>query len=224
MNMITAGKVEFPEKILSEWGQPYRLLEIGIKSYPCCYHLQRIMETTLELKQAMGLKPDQIEKIEVEVNAFFPTVVQHPEPRNEIEAQFSLPHALSLAMLEEEIIPSGFSRNSIDDERFRRFRTKVKMTVREDWGWTPTGWTPRITYTLTDGQVIVREPTTAKGQPPALLDFDACIPKYRGCVDDLLPAERVSRSIEMLRNLRDLKDVSLLVAEVATNSQSSSEK
>jgi len=178
------------------------------------------METTLELKQAMGLKPDQIKKIEVEVNAFFPTVVQHPEPRNEIEAQFSLPHALSLAILEEEITPRGFSRSSIDDERFRRFRTKVKMIVREDWGWTPTGWTPRITYTLADGQVIVREPTTAKGQPPALLDFNGCIPKYRSCIDELLPAERVERSIEMLRNLRNLKDVNLLVAEVATNYQS----
>lgn len=216
MNMITAGKVESPERILQDWGSPYRLLEIGIKSYPCCYHLQRIIETTVELKESMGLTPEQVETISVEVNAFFPTVVQHPEPRDEIEAQFSLPHAVSLAMLEKEVVPSGFSRRSIDDERFRRFRPKVKMVVREDWGWTPTGWTPRITYTLTNGEVIVREPKAAKGQPPALLSFDECIPKYRGCVNDLLSGEQISHSIEMLRHLRNLKDVSELVAAVTS--------
>jgi len=89
------------------------------------------------------------------------------------------------------------------------------MVVREDWGWTPTGWTPRISYTLTNGEVIVREPTTAKGQPPAILDFDACIPKYRSCVGDLLSGGQISRSIEMLRNLSQLGDVSELVAELS---------
>lgn len=215
MNMITGGKVESPEKILGDWGNPYRIFEVGIKSYPCCYHLQRIIEATVALRHERGLRPEDIERIEVEVNAFFPTVVQHLEPRDEIETQFSLPHALAIAMLHDDVRPAGFARATIDDERFRRFRQKVRQVVREDWGWTPTGWTPRITYILTNGEVIVREPLTAKGQPPALIDFDACIPKYRGCVDELLPARNVQRSIEMLRNLSTLPDASALVAEVA---------
>jgi 2-methylcitrate dehydratase PrpD len=215
MNMITAGKVEAPERILSDWGQPYRLFEIGIKSYPCCYHLQRIIEATLELRRERHLRPEDIECIEVEVNAFFPTVVQHLEPRDEIETQFSLPHAVSIAMLHDDVRPAGFARATIADERFRRFRQKVKQVVREDWGWTPTGWTPRITYTLTNGEVIVREPKTEKGQPPALIDFDACIPKYRSCVDNLFPEQNVRRSIEMVRNLAALSDSSALMAEVA---------
>ncbi len=215
MNMITAGKVEAPEKIVADWGKPYRIFEVGIKSYPCCYHLQRIIEATLELKRERSLRPEDIERIDVEVNAFFPTVVQHLEPRDEIETQFSLPHAVSIAMLHDQVLPAGFARRNIDDERFRRFRKKVKQIVREEWGWTPTGWTPRITYTLANGEAIVREPKTARGQPPALIDFDACIPKYRGCVDDLLPAQNVQRSIEMLRGLASIPDTSALIAEVS---------
>lgn len=215
MNMITGGKVESPEKIVSDWGKPYRIFEIGIKSFPCCYHLQRIIESAAELTRERGLTADDIARVEVEVNAFFPTVVQHPEPRNEIQAQFSLPHAVALGVLEDKIVPASFSRTRIEDERFRSFRPKVKTIVREEWGWTPTGWDPRITYTLASGETIVREPKTAKGQPPALLNFDQCVPKYHGCVDDLLPAERVKRSIEMLRNLASLPDAAALVAEVA---------
>jgi hypothetical protein len=122
---------------------------------------------------------------------------------------------VALGVLEAHIGPASFSRERIEDERFRRFRPKVKTIVREEWGWTPTGWDPRITYTLASGEVIVREPRTAKGQPPALYSFDECIPKYHGCVDDLLPAERVKRSIDMLRNLATLPDAAALVAEVA---------
>jgi 2-methylcitrate dehydratase PrpD len=215
MNMITGGKVEAPEKILEDWGNPYRIFEIGIKSYPCCYHLQRIIEATFELKRERSLRPEDIRNVDVEVNAFFPTVVQHPEPRTEIESQFSLPHSVAIAMIEEDVLPSAFSRKTINDERFRSFRPKVKTIVREDWGWAPTGWTPRITYTLTTGEVIVKEPKAAKGQPPGLLLFDECIPKYRGCVDELLPLKNVQLSIEMLRNLRNLPDTSVLVAEVS---------
>lgn len=215
MNMITGGKVDSPEKILSEWGRPYRIFEVGIKSFPCCYHLQRMIESAKELTHERGLRAEDIEKVEVEVNAFFPTVVQHPEPRNEVQAQFSLPHAVALGVLEDQIVPASFSRERIEDERFRRFRPKVKTIVREEWGWTPTGWDPRITYTLTSGETIVRQPKTAKGQPPALLSFDECIPKYHGCVDDLLPPQHVQRSIEMLRHLATLPDAAALVAEVA---------
>jgi 2-methylcitrate dehydratase len=213
-NIITAGKVEGPERILSDWGNPYRVLEIGIKQYPCCYHLQRIIETTLELREARELTADQVVEVRVEVNAFFPTVVQHAEPHDEIEAQFSLPHAVAIAMLEGKVLPAGFSKQMIMDERFRRFRPKVKTLVREDWGWYPTGWTPRITYTLDNGETIVREPKTAKGQPPELLSFDACVPKYRGCVEDLLAPARVTRSIELLRHLRRSADIGEIVREV----------
>ena len=31
-------------KVLTDWGVPYRVLDVGIKHYPCCYHLQRIIE------------------------------------------------------------------------------------------------------------------------------------------------------------------------------------
>lgn len=216
MNMITGDQVEAPAAIIEHWGRPYRLMEIGIKSYPCCYHLQRIIETTVDLRHAEGLAAADIEEISVEVNAFFPTVVQHMEPHDEIEAQFSLPHVLAIAMLEDQVVPAGFSQARIDDAAFQAFRRKVRQVVREDWGWTPTGWTPRITYRLADGRVIVREPEQARGQPPALLTFDQCVPKYLGCVQGIYPEQQVERSIALLRELAGLDSVAELMRCLAT--------
>lgn len=217
MNLITNGNVEDPDGVISNWGKPYRIFSVGIKSFPCCYHLQRMIESAQKLRNSSGIGPDDVVSVEVEVNAFFPTVVQHSEPHNEIQAQFSLPHAIALGFLEDEITPRSFSQERIADERFKSMRAKVRTIVHEDWGWAPTGWDPRITYTLASGETIVRQPTTAKGQPPALLTFDECISKYHGCVDGVLEPERIHRSIEMVRNLAILPDVSALLAEVATD-------
>lgn len=214
-NIITAGKVESPDRILSDWGRPYRVLEVGIKQYPCCYHLQRIIEATVALRDAGELSADAIESVQVEVNAFFPTVVQHPEPHDEIEAQFSLPHAVAAAILDPRVLPASFGRDRIEAPAFRALRDKVRMVVREDWGWTPTGWTPRIAYRLRDGREIVRTPERSLGQPPELLSFGACVPKYLGCVEGVVPEPHLSRSIEILRSLERCADVGELIRAVA---------
>lgn len=213
-NIITAGKVENIDAIVSDWGRPYRVLEVGIKQYPCCYHLQRIIEATVGLRDSGRLCAEEVQAVEVEVNAFFPTVVQYPEPRHEIEAQFSLPHAVAAALLEPRVLPASFAQEKIDSERFRQLRGKVRMVVREDWGWTPTGWTPRIAYRLRNGSVITEQPERSRGQPPQLLSFDACVPKYRGCVEGIVPPQGIARSIEMLRALEDCADVGELMGTV----------
>jgi 2-methylcitrate dehydratase PrpD len=211
-NLITGGKVENPAGIIDDWGKPYRIREIGIKSYPCCYHLQRIIETTVDLKNAGEIKPDELESVQVEVNAFFPTVVQHPKPVDPITAQFSLPHAVAIALHEDRITPASFAQEKIEDPTLMAMRDRVQMVVREDWGWTPTGWTPRITYTRKDGSVHVSEPERAKGQPPQLLSFDQCISKYRDCVDRFMPAHSIETSIDVMRNLDQKENINELIA------------
>ena len=213
-NIITGGKTENVDGIVSDWGRPYRVLEVGIKEYPCCYHLQRIIETTVALCNAGKLSADNVEAIQVEVNAFFPTVVQHPEPQDEIEAQFSLPHAIAAALLEDRVLPSSFSKAKIGAPAFKQLRRKVKMVVREDWGWAPTGWTPRIKYLLRNGSELVEEPARAKGQPPGLLTFDDCIEKYRGCVRGVLNERQIAQSIEILRSLDTCDSIDKLIHAV----------
>jgi len=214
-DLITSGKVDKPESVLDDWGRPYRVMEVGIKQYPCCYHLQRIIEATSTLRESGTIVAEDVKEVQVEVNAFFPTVVKHPEPRDEIEAQFSVPQAISAALLDSRVLPSSFSQERIDDPAFRRFRSKVCIISHEEWGWTPTGWTPRLTFRMNDGREIVREPKDSKGQPPNLLSFEGCIDKYRGCVDRLLPEKNIVRSIELMRSLESCDDVGELMRAVS---------
>jgi 2-methylcitrate dehydratase PrpD len=211
-DIICAGQLERPEQVAADWGKPYRIHEVGVKEFPCCYHLQRIIEATIEVRATEGISIDDVAGIDVEVNAFFPTVVQHNEPTDEIQAQFSLPHAIAAALLEDRIGQQSFAAARILDPRFQQVRTMVRTIVREDWGWTPTGWTPRIAYRLKDGRTIVREPQHSRGQPPELFEFDECIPKFRNCVSERLSERDIAISIAALRSLESLTDISELVA------------
>lgn len=215
-DIICAGQVDRPEQVAADWGKPYRIHEVGIKEFPCCYHLQRIIEATIEVRTSEGITADDIAGIEVDVNAFFPTVVQHNEPADEIQSQFSLPHAIAAALLEDRVGQQSFAMARIADPRFQAIRGLVRTIVREDWGWTPTGWTPRIVYRLKDGRSIAREPQHSRGQPPELFTFEECIPKFRNCVSARLAEPEILASIAALRHLETLTDISALIAALSS--------
>lgn len=212
-HILNGGKIPSTEEVFANWGKPFRLLEIGIKMYPCCYHLQRIIEAILNLKRDHQLAPKDVKEVRVEVNLFIPQVIQYPEPSNEDEAQFSLPHAVAAAVIEDTISPSSFGDAKLQDASFREMRKKVKMVVREDWGWATIGWSPIITVVLNNGKELRTTLGSAKGQPPNRLDFDAVVEKYRICTEPRLGARNVHRSVNMVRALENCEDIGEIIRE-----------
>jgi 2-methylcitrate dehydratase PrpD len=214
LHVVTGGDIEDAESIIENWGRPFRLLKAGIKQYPCCYHLQRMIEAAVSVRDELNLRADDVRKIRVEVNPFFPTVVQHPEPRDEMEAQFSLPQAMAAALLDERVLPSSFSRERIEEPSFREFRKRVEICVRDDWSWSPIGWAPNMEFILSDGTVLTRHPESSKGQPPDLLPFDDVIEKYENCLEPLLSKERIDGSAALLRDLEQVSNLSEVIEAV----------
>jgi 2-methylcitrate dehydratase PrpD len=121
---------------------------------------------------------------------------------------------MAAAFLEDRVLPSSFSRERIAEPAFGALRAKVETVVREDWGSTPTGWTPNMVFTLKDGRELVEQPETAKGQPPNLLPFDDVIEKYENCLEPMLPRSSIDDSLPILAALETIPDVSALVEAV----------
>src|SRR5690606_31679037 len=74
-------------------GSDFRVMQVGLKAYPCCYFLQRIIDGVKQLVAEHRIEPDQVEAVEVEVNALFQRIVPHEHPKDGEEARFSLNHA-----------------------------------------------------------------------------------------------------------------------------------
>jgi 2-methylcitrate dehydratase PrpD len=211
---LNGGKVPSATEVLSQWGRPYRMMAIGIKSYPCCYHLQRIIEAIVDLRHKNSFSTADVVEVSVEVNLFIPQIIQYPEPVDEDQSQFSLHHAVAAALLENRVGPDSFGEKSIDAASFKAMRAKVKMIVREEWGWATIGWTPIITISLKSGEKLVASPERARGQPPQYFTFDEVVKKYRTCVESKIEETKIKHSIEIVRRLEDCSDVGEVVREV----------
>jgi len=214
-DLVTCGRVAAPEEIVNNWGKPFRVMQVGIKKYPCCYHMQRILESAVNLKEEHTFSVKDIERIEVEVNPMLPQVIQYPEPKNAEEAQFSLPHGVATALLEKKVSPRSFSDEKVQDRAFQELRQKVKTIVHEEWPWATAGWNPIVTIVLKDGRRLGKELAHAKGQPPDLLPIEEVIQKYKTCTEKVLAGEKIDESIRLTLALDKLENIGQLMDTVS---------
>ncbi len=214
LDLKTAGELSKPTDVVNNWGKPYRVLAVGIKSYPCCYHMQRYIQGLVDLKQAYDFRAGDVEWVEAEVNPMVAQFIRYPEPRNLAEARFSMPHGLAVAILDDRITLRSFSDERVKEKDARELRKRVKMIVHEDWQYgTLTGPYP-LTVILKDGTRLSKDCIKVNGQPPDLLTVEQVISKYRLCTEDLLAEDKIQESIRMILGLEGLENVAKLMGAV----------
>jgi 2-methylcitrate dehydratase len=215
LDLKTAGEVTKPTDVVNNWGRPYRVMAVGIKSYPCCYHMQRYIQGLIELKQARGFGAGEVEKVEVEVNPMVPQFVRYPEPRNMAEARFSMPHSLAVAILDDRITLRSFSDERVKAADAREMRQRVRMVVHDEWPYGALTGPYPLTVFLRDGTRLNKDCAKVNGQPPDLLSAEQVIQKYRLCTEGLLAEDKIRESIRMTLGLEELDSVAKLMDAVA---------
>ncbi len=217
--VATGGEVTKPENLVANWGAPYRIMEVGIKKYPCCYQEQRIIDGVLRLKRAHGLRADQVEMVEVDVNPNFVLSVRFPQPTNSNQARFSIHHSIALALMDDKINLESYTDEAAQHPSYAAFRNRVKVRVHEDWDWGFTSGSNPVTVLLKDGTKVAIECVTASGWPPDLLPWQDVVEKYRMCTEPVLGKAKVEESLCLALEMEKLDDISGLAAAILGTGQ-----
>ena len=217
LDLKTVGEVSKPTDVVDHWGKPYRVMAVGIKSYPCCYHMQRYIQGVVELKRVHGFRAGEVEKVEVEVNPMVPQFIRYSEPKNMAEARFSMPHGVAVAILDDRITLRSFSDERVMDPDARELRQRVIVIVHEDWPYGALTGPYPLTVTLKGGKRLSKDCVKVDGQPPDLLSVEQVIQKYRLCTEDVLAEDRIRESIRMTLCLEELDNVARLMGAVANH-------
>ena len=69
------------------------------KKYPVCFASHRPIDAVLELAQAHGLDPQDVERIDVAVRGTQARVLRYDRPQSALEAKFSIQFAIACALL-----------------------------------------------------------------------------------------------------------------------------
>ncbi len=193
-------------------GRPFRVMLVGIKKYPCCYILQRIIDGVLELIDEHKISADDVESVDVEVNPLFPVLIQFPEPVSPEQSRFSVSHVVAAMMAEKKISEITFTDAKITDPEIARHRKKVRVTVHNEWESGFMAGVNPVTFKLKDGREFKKVCDKLKGHPPYLLTVDEVMMKYKECVKGILGEKEAEKVGEMIMDLDKLNDLSELMS------------
>lgn len=198
---FTLARLGGPEA--GDWMLP----RTSIKFVPAEYHSQSAIAAAFELRPQVG-DPARIRKIEI---ATFRTAVeiigQDPEkwrPKTRETADHSLPYCTAVALVDGAITAAQFTPERLADPALLDLVSRT--TVVEDPDLTagyPAGIPNRITVTLDDGSVLVREMAFPPGHDKNPLTDEQLRVKFRGLVDPALGEERGRAIWDRLSRLED---------------------
>jgi 2-methylcitrate dehydratase PrpD len=192
-------------------GGDFMVMNVGMKKYPCCYLMQRIVDGVLDLKRSHDIAIDDVESIEVGVNTIFPQIVKYPVPENGEQARFSLPHCMTAALAGETMFFDSFTMEKAHDPRLTAHRSKVKMIQHPEWGVDQLGEKNTVTIRMRDGKSYDRTCFTAHGDPADPLTRDEVVSRYKDCAGGLMQTEPLEKAADLICGLDELADVSALM-------------
>jgi 2-methylcitrate dehydratase PrpD len=188
----------------SDLGSRWEIAETGItvKLYPSCAATHPTLDAVLGLRSRARFTADDVERVDVGVDAITPTVLIYDKPRSGLEAKFSMPFCAAAAIVDGRVGVDTFDASHLDDPRITAMMSKVAMSVDPSLGvQAPALTQARVRIMLRDGRTLSEAVNGARGYPdhPASdAELDA---KFLSCATRALPMTAAEQALMLLRSL-----------------------
>ncbi len=120
----------------SDLGARWEIADTGItvKLYPSCAATHPTLDAVLDLRAREGFTADDVERIDIDVDAITPTVLIYDKPASGLEAKFSMPFCVAAAIADGRVGIETFDTARLDDPRVTSLMSRVTMTVDPSLG------------------------------------------------------------------------------------------
>ncbi len=132
-------------------------------------------------------------------------MIKNPDPRDELQAKFSLPYCLATAIINRDVSYRAFDEKTLFDPAVRRTMARVTLETRPEIGRIQT----LIRVRTRDGRTLERMGLRKS------LDAQSVLEKFRGLVKGVVSAKRAERipaAIAALDTQNDVRAVGALLA------------
>jgi 2-methylcitrate dehydratase PrpD len=199
------------EPMTKDLGAEFAIMHGAIKRFPVNASQHSPIELLSKLVDENGITPEQVQRIEAEVNE---NVLMHGgsiyEPKQVVEAQFSLRFTLALRLLKK----NNDLRLYVNPELWRdpqilALGRKIHL-VSDPNAKGELRFACRMRITLTDGHVIEGYLPSPKGTARNPLSREEIRQKFFHLADGILPNERLHRIVDGVERIDRQEDVSAL--------------
>ena len=156
-----------------------------LKKFNAEIHSQSAIEALIELQEENEVKPDQVERIELDTFQVAFDIIGGGEEGSKYEvhtkeeADHALPYLLAVALLDGQVLPDQYrpERISADDVQDLLHRVEIKRddSLSERF---PQEHSARIRLQLRDGQVLEREQRDYEGFHTRPMEWDTVAEKF----------------------------------------------
>lgn len=153
------------------------------KRHPCCGSTHSTVDTILHLRAEHVFAADEVAAVECRVGIANARNLAYPEPSDEMQARFSMPYCVALALLKDRLTLADFTPEAVARDEVRRLLPITTMTSysREE-ELAGKGRLPhQVTVRLRDGRVIRAERKDAKGSVAYPFDDEDRRAKFFDC-------------------------------------------
>jgi len=221
MELYGAGETRGWEAYIEGMGDTPAIETVGlnVKRHPCCGSTHNTLDCVLELQAEHGFRAAEVERVDTLVGSINVRNLMYVTPRNEMEARFSMPYCVAAALHRGRLSLADFRPEAVRRPEIVAMIPRIHMTGRDPKD-EPTEAGTRLPHEvrvrLTDGRVLERERTWARGGVQAPLDAEDRRIKFEDCVAPVLGTEAAAALRASLGGLERLTDWSEVTAALAS--------
>ncbi|WP_395676345.1 MmgE/PrpD family protein [Inquilinus sp.] len=164
----------------------YKPFACGIVGHPA-------IDAAIQLRDANGLKPEQIKAVALKVHPLVLNLMGKTEPRTGLEGKFSIFHAVAVALVTGRAGEQAFTDQAVADPAVVAVRKAVTATID------PAIKADQVdmTVTLTDGRSLRLFIEHAVGSQERPMTDAQLEDKFSGLAEGILPADRARRLMDL---------------------------
>lgn len=196
-----------PAVITEDLGERYEILSNMYKPYACGLVVHAAIDGCIELARELGVKPDQIERVELTVSPLVPELTGKRAPQSGLEGKFSVYHAAAAGIIFGRAGEAQFSDDAVRNPDVVALRDRITTVVDASIGRTEA----RVAFQLKDGRRLSRHVEHALGtlqRPMSDADLES---KFRGLTTGILSEQQITALIAACWDAEKLDDA----AEIA---------
>ena len=153
------------EKALVGLGTDFHITRMTFKNHACCGHTFAAIDGAMALKERMGVKAEEIEKLEVGTYRAGVEVAHYANPRTPAEGRFSLKYVVATALTHGSVRLAAFENERLQDPKTRALMERISLGIDPELDKTfPRQRAARVAITARGRREELVQPTR-KGDP-----------------------------------------------------------
>ena len=196
------GEMEW-DTVTGGLGDNYRIVDPGfdIKRFPAQITMQRPIESVLNLRDAYGFSPDDVEHLTVEVRG---QGHSGPIPTSGLDGKFSIEYCAAAALLDGGVNIETFTDQRRFSPDMEAMLPRVSVSPRDSDS-------ARATAQLRDGRTVSKECLHFRGSAANPMSREERLSKFRYCAGHSLSDQDSECLVGLLERLETVDDVSSLM-------------